>query len=120
MYLFFPNFSVITQYYINIIVTQQDTMLMDGSVLSLSWNSICDLNNEVVGYAAQVTITSLGAHVITSTNNVKFTVLAYGYASYISYSYTAGIRGIDFFHINKIFMFQFVSWVSILIHIHAP
>ena len=117
---FFSNFSVITQHYINIIVTQQDTMLMDGSVLSLLWNSICDLNNEVVGYAAQVTITSLGAHVITSTNNVKFTVLAYGYASYISYSYTAGIRGIDFFHINKIFMFQFVSWVSILIHIHAP
>ena len=78
---FFSNFSEITQHYINIIVTQQDTMLMDGLVLSLSWNSICNLNNEIVGYAAQVTITSLGAHVITSTSNVKFTVLAYGYAS---------------------------------------
>ena len=117
---FFSNFSEITQHYINIIVTQQDTMLMDGLVLSLSWNSICNLNNEVVGFAAQVTITSLGAHVITGTNNVTFTVLAYGYANYISYSYTTGIRGIVVFHINKIFMFQFVSWVTIVIHIHAP
>ena len=93
---FFSNFPEITQHYINIIATQQDTMLMDDSVLSLSWNSISDLNNEIVGYAAQMTITSLGGHVITSTNNVTFTVLAYGYANYISYSYTAGIRGIDF------------------------
>ena len=118
---FFSNFPGITQHYINIIATKQDTMLMDDSVLSLSWNSISDLNNEIVGYAAQVTITSLGAHVITSTNNVTFSVLAYGYgyASAISYSYTTGIRGIGFFPINKIFMFQFGSWVTILIHIHA-
>ena len=94
--IFFSNFPQITQYYINIIATQQDTMLMDGSVLSLSWNSISNLNNEAVGYAAQVTVTSLGAHVITSANNVTFTVLVYGYVRYISYSYTAGIRGIDF------------------------
>ena len=47
--IFFSNFPQITQYYINIITTQQDTMLMDGFVLSLSWNSINDLNNEVVG-----------------------------------------------------------------------
>ena len=94
--IFFSNFSQITQYYINIITTQQDTMLMDDFVLSLSWNSISDLNNEIVGYAAQVNITSLGAHVITSANNVTFTVLVYGYARAISYSYTAGIRGIDF------------------------
>ena len=94
--IFFSNFAQITQYYINIIATQQDTMLMDDFVLSLSWNSISDLNNEIVGCAAQVTFTSLGAHVITSANNVTFTVLVYGYARAISYSYTAGIRGIDF------------------------
>ena len=93
--IFFSNFPEITQYYINIITTQQDTMLMDGFVLSLSWNSINDLNNEVVGYAAQVTVTSLGAHVITSANNVTFTLLAYGYAYHMSYTYTAGIRGIE-------------------------
>ena len=98
--IFFSNFPKITQYYINIIATQQDTMLMDGSVLSLSWNSISNLNNEAVGYAAQVTVTSLGAHVITSANNVTFTVLVYGYARYISYSYTGGIRGIEFLLIN--------------------
>ena len=94
--IFYSNFPQITQHYINIIATQQDTMIMDGSVLSLSWNSISDLNNEIIGYAAQVTVTSLGAHVITSTNNVTFTVLIYGYARAISYSYTAGVRGIDF------------------------
>ena len=93
--IFFSNFPQITQYYINIITTQQDTMLMDGFVLSLSWNSINDLNNEVVGYAAQVTVTSLEAHVITSANNVTFTLLAYGYAYHMSYTYTAGIRGIE-------------------------
>ena len=70
--IFFSNFPEIKQYYVNIIATEQDTMLMDDSVLSLSWNSISDLNNEIVGYAAQVTVTSLGAHVITSANNVTF------------------------------------------------
>ena len=94
--IFFSNFTQITQYYINIIATQQDTMLMDDSVLSLSWNNISDLNDEIVGYAAQVTITSLGAHLITSANNVTFTVLVYGYARAVSYSYTAGVRGIKF------------------------
>ena len=81
--------------YINIIAIQQDTMLMDGSVLSLSWNSISDLNDEVVGYAAQVTVTSLAAHVITSTNNnVTFTVLVYGYGSgSIGHTYSAGTTG---------------------------
>ena len=116
---FFSNFPQITQHYINIIATKQDTMLMDDSVLSLSWNRVSDLNNEIAGYAAQVTITSLGAHVITSANNVTFTVLAYGYSSSISYSYTAGKRGIGFFPINKIFHVSFGSWVTILIHIHA-
>ena len=93
--IFFSNFPEITQYYVNIIATQQDTMLMDDFVLSLSWNSISDLNNETVGFAAQVTIASLGAHVITSANNVTFTVLAYGYAYHMSYTYTAGIRGTE-------------------------
>ena len=97
---FFSNFSGITQHYINIIVTQQNTMLMDGSILSLSWNSISDLNDEVVGYAAQVTITSLGAHVITSTNNVTFTVLVYGYwIPGSGYTYSAGTTGKVFVHI---------------------
>ena len=67
---------------------------MDGLVLSLSWNSISDLKDEVVGYAAQVTITSPGAHVITSVNNIIFTVLAYGYGIASSgYTYSAGTTG---------------------------
>ena len=81
--------------YINIIAIQQDTMLMDGSILSLSWNSISDLNDEVVGYAAQVTVASLVAHVITSINNtVAFTVLVYAYGSMSAgCSYSAGTTG---------------------------
>ena len=90
--MFIPlDYLPVDQHYINIITTQQDTMLMDGSVLSLSWNSISDLNNEVVGYAAQMTVTSLGAHVITSANNVTFTVRVYGYGDDEGYAYTAGI-----------------------------
>ena len=98
---FFANFPQITHHYVNIIATQQDIILINGSVLSLSWNSISDLNNEVVGYAAQVNITSLGAHVITSTNNVTFTVLVYGYWSRGSgYTYSAGTTG-------KVFVYTF-------------
>ena len=88
-----PHFSVITQHYVNIIATQQDTMLIDSSNLSLSWNSISDLNGEIVGYAAQVTVTSLGAHVITSASNVTFSVLVYGYGYYTGYTYIAGTTG---------------------------
>ena len=90
--MFIPlDYQPVNQHYINIIATQEGTMLMDGSVLSLSWNSISDLNDEVVGYAAQMTVTSLGAHVITSTNNVTFTVRVYGYGTHEGYAYTAGI-----------------------------
>ena len=80
--------------YINIIATEQDTMIMDGSALSLSWKEIRDLNNEVVGYAAQKSIVTWGGHVmITSANNITFGILVYGFSSYIGYSYTAGIAG---------------------------
>ena len=88
-----PHFSDITQHYVNIIATQQDTMLIDSSNLSLSWNNISDLNGEIVGYAAQVTVTSLGAHVITSASNVTFSVLVYGYGYSTGYTYIAGTTG---------------------------
>jgi len=63
------------------------------SVLSLSWNAIMDFNDTIIGYAAQVNITSMGSHIITSANNVTFTVLVYGFGTVIGYSYTAGITG---------------------------
>ena len=90
---FFIQNTQTYEHYINIIATEQDTMIMDGSVLSLSWEEIRDLNNEVVGYAAQKSIVTSGHVMITSANNVTFSVLVYGFADYIGYSYTAGIAG---------------------------
>ena len=90
---FFIQNTQTYQHYINIIATEQDTIKMDGSVLSLSWKEIRDLNNEVVGYATHMAITSNWDHVITSDNNVTFSVLVYGFASCIGYSYTAGVAG---------------------------
>ena len=90
---FFIQNTQAYEHYINIIATDQDTMIMNGSVLSLSWKEIRDLNNEVVGYAAQKSINTLGYMMITSANNVTFSILVYGFAQHIGYSYTAGIAG---------------------------
>ena len=76
-------------HYINIAATSQDTVLMDGSVLLLTWNTIYNDNN-IIGYGAQVQITDLNSHTITSQS--KLTVLVYGFGAATGYSYSAGVN----------------------------
>ena len=54
----------VTSHYINIAATSQDKVLMDGSVLSLTWNTIYN-DNSIIGYGAQVQITDLNSHYIS-------------------------------------------------------
>ena len=89
-----PDFVEIDKHYINIVATKQSIMLLDDSVVSLIWNPINNINNEVVGYAAHVTNISIGAHTVTSIDNVAFSILVYGFGFYEAYSYTAGRTGI--------------------------
>ena len=79
----------VTSHYINIAATSQDTVLMDGSVLSLTWNTIYNDNN-IIGYGAQVQITDLNSHTITSQS--KLSVLVYGFGPSTGYSYSAGVN----------------------------
>ena len=79
----------VTSHYINIAATSQDTVLMDGSVLSLTWNTIYNDNN-IIGYGAQVQITDLNSHTITSQS--KLSVLVYGFGYATGYSYSAGVN----------------------------
>ena len=79
----------VTSHYINIATTSQDTVLMDGSVLSLTWNTIYNDNN-IIGYGAQVQITDLNSHTITSQS--KLSVLVYGFGDFTGYSYSAGVN----------------------------
>ena len=83
-------------HYINIVAIEQGMMLLDGSTLLLTWNTIHDINNEihVVGYAAHVTDISIGAHTISSINDTAFSVLVYGFGTRKAYSHTPGRTGI--------------------------
>ena len=89
-----PDIVDIDKHYINIVATKQSNMLLDGSILSLLWNPINNINNEIVGYAAHVTNISIGAHRITSMDNIAFSILVYGFGRFEAYSYTAGRTGI--------------------------
>ena len=62
---------------------------MDGSVLSLTWNTIYN-DNIIIGYSAQVQITDLNSHTITSQS--KLSILVYGFGDYTGYSYSAGVN----------------------------
>ena len=79
----------VTSHYINIAATSQDTVLMDGSVLSLTWNTIYNDNN-IIGYGTQVQITDLNSHTITSQS--KLSILVYGFGGVTGYSYSAGMN----------------------------
>ena len=79
----------VTSHYINIAATSQDTVLMDGSVLSLTWNTIYNDNN-IIGYGAQVQITGSNSHTITSQSNLS--VLVYGFGPSTGYSYSCGVN----------------------------
>ena len=108
----FPNLTYgtpydITSHYINIATTNQNTILLDGVPLSLTWNAIYDYTNNVIGYGTQLNSTSLDIpHILASDN--KFTTLIYGVGSSTAYSYSAGLS-----NMQSIFLFHYV-WLGIL------
>ena len=89
-----PDIIPAGKHYINIVAVEQDMTLLDGSTLLLTWNTINNINNEIVGYAAHVTDIGIGAHTISSINDIAFSVLVYGFETSEAYSYTAGRTGI--------------------------
>ena len=87
-----PDISDFTSHHVNIASVTIDTILMDGQPLSLTWNTISDSDNNIVGYGTQVLITDLTSHTITSMSNTKFSTLVYGFGTDIGYSYSAGVN----------------------------
>ena len=76
--------------YINILTETNNTIIMDGKALNISWESINGFYGETVGYSTVVSI-SLDVHHIYSISGVPFHVLVYGYADYAGYSFSAGV-----------------------------
>ena len=101
----------VTSHYINIAATSQDTVLMDGSVLSLAWNTIYNDDN-IIGYGAQVQITDFNSHTITSQSKLSLLVYGFGYAT--GYSYSAGVNLMQL--TGKIIKFCNNKIVSILMY----
>ena len=76
--------------YINILMENKSTIMMNGKTLNITWESINGFNGETVGYSAVVSV-SLDVHHMYSINGVPFHVLVYGYADYAGYSFSAGV-----------------------------
>ena len=80
--------------YINIMtVTMPEVIYMDNTSLSVVWNPIRDIDGSIVGYGTQVANVSTGTHILSTPDNVKMSVMVYGFSNYYSgYSYTAGMN----------------------------
>ena len=82
--------------YINIItVTMPEVILMDNTGLTVMWNPIRDIDGSIVGYATQVANVSTGTHILSTPDDVKMSVMVYGFSPSninIGYSYTAGMK----------------------------
>ena len=76
--------------YINILMENKSTIMMDGKTLNITWESISGFYGETVGYSTVVSV-SLDVHHIYSINGVPFHVLVYGYADYAGYSFSADV-----------------------------
>ena len=85
-----PDISDFTVHYVNIASTTNDTVLLDGQPLSLTWNNIYDSDNNIMGYGTQVPITNPTSHTITTQSNKTFSILVYGFGSFAGYSYGVG------------------------------
>ena len=82
-----------TLHFINIALTTNDTILLDGQPMSVKWNEILDHNNNIVGYGTQIQMSNnLTSHVITTQSNTKFSLLVYGFEFYGGYSYSARVN----------------------------
>ena len=87
-----PILPIIETHHLNLASTANDTVLMDGEPLSLTWNNIYDSDNNIIGYGAQIPITDLTSHTITTQSNTKFSALVYGFGWSTGYSYSANVN----------------------------
>ena len=81
--------------YINIMtVTMPEVIYMDNTSLSVVWNPIRGIDGSIVGYGTQVANVSTGTHILSTPDDVKMSVMVYGFSSYdgAGYSYTAGMN----------------------------
>ena len=81
--------------YINIMtVAMPEVIYMDNTSLSVVWNPIRGIDGSIVGYGTQVANVSTGTHILSTADNVKMSVMVYGFSSspYSGYSYTAGMN----------------------------
>ena len=82
-----PNINIMA-------VDEPDVIYLDGSNITSSviWNTIRDTNDSIVGYGAQITNISTGAHTISTSGEIDISVMVYGFSlSNIGFSYTAGM-----------------------------
>ena len=93
---FYMNHS----HYVNIAVTANDTVLLNGEILFVKWNAIFDENNNVIGYGAQIAMLTNDStsYTITTLHNTPFSLMIYGLHEYYfyQYSYSAGT------HLNQL------------------
>ena len=81
--------------YINIMtVTMPEVIYMDNASLSVVWNPIRGIDGSIVGYGTQVANVSTETHILSTPDDVKMSVMVYGFSSYAArgYSYTAGMN----------------------------
>ena len=81
--------------YINIMtVTMPEVIYMDNTSLSVVWNPIRGIDGSIVGYGTQIANVSTGTHILSTPDNVKMSMMVYGFSSYGAhgYSYTAGMN----------------------------
>ena len=87
-----PTLPIIETHHLNLASITNDTVLMDGQPLSLTWNNIYDSENNIMGYGTQIPITDLTSHTITTQSNTKFSALVYGFGWSTGYSYSANVK----------------------------
>ena len=65
----------ITIHYINFAVTTESRVLMDGQLVSLTWNTFYGNENNIIEYGTQIQITDLTSRIISTEFNTKFNTL---------------------------------------------
>ena len=98
---YIPSYSGFYSHWINIMSTAPSPeILMNGQVLSLSWNTINDTNGVPAGYAAQMSLSEVGVdHYISS--DAPITTLVYGWGNHRGFSYAIGVEQVNQITLGK-------------------
>ena len=106
---FVPLLQEISTAYLNIVSKKKVTFYLDGSPLSLTWTSIVDIDGDTVGFGTQVTSVYVNTdHYVTTSDDVDFYGMFYGFASYQVFSLTT--PGKDLIMLQVTHRFSSSSW----------